>query len=55
MNEDRSINRFREISEKSNPSFSDRDKETIFNTVAKFKDVKTASDRPGMLFGHIQS
>lgn len=47
--------RFDKIAEKSKPHFSEIDRTSIFNTALKLKGNQTSADRPGILFGHIQS
>ena len=49
------MNRFEEISKKSNPAFSDEDIKSMTKTVDQFQGQETDANRPGMLFGHIQS
>ena len=49
------MNRFEEISKKSNPPFSDEDIKSMTKTVDQFQGQETDAKRPGMLFGHIQS
>jgi len=49
------MKRFEEISNKSNPPFSDDDIKSMTKTVNQFLGQETDANRPGMLFGHIQS